>query len=235
MASDQESWAPSHRVPDGGMSAWTAPDPSLQPVVGLAGHLDLIVTERAGDWARVEAVNGWSGWVDGRRLLPTSNTPSLAATLRPAADGATCDACVVTYRDPESRGELQVFTPYTGYPIEVTLHPDCERMARMRTQRCFWRTSSKHKSVKAAPGDPLLLWFGEEEVDGLPSVSHEACALGGAFLMPDGSLKAQCIELLQGAVRCWSIRPGRRRYGMAGPRLCRPSRTRFDNPGPVVR
>jgi len=26
------------------------------------------VVERKGDWARVTASNGWSGWVDGRRL-----------------------------------------------------------------------------------------------------------------------------------------------------------------------
>jgi hypothetical protein len=40
--------------------------------VNLGGRLELVVIERAGDWARVGASNGWSGWVDGRRLVPRS-------------------------------------------------------------------------------------------------------------------------------------------------------------------
>ena len=66
------AWTPTHRVPDEGMAAWAAPDPSLPPIVTLGGRLELVVAERAGDWARVVAVNGWTGWVDGRRLVPTS-------------------------------------------------------------------------------------------------------------------------------------------------------------------
>ncbi len=64
------AWRGTHRVPDGGMAAWAAPDPAHAPMVNLGGRLELIVVERAGDWARVAAVNGWSGWVDGRRLIP---------------------------------------------------------------------------------------------------------------------------------------------------------------------
>lgn len=65
-------WTPTHRVPDQGMAAYAAPDPSLSAVVTLDGRLPLIVAERAGDWARVEADTGWTGWVDGRRLVPRS-------------------------------------------------------------------------------------------------------------------------------------------------------------------
>ena len=36
----------------------------------LSAGLDVTVAERAGDWARVVAVNGWTGWVDARRLVP---------------------------------------------------------------------------------------------------------------------------------------------------------------------
>ena len=64
------AWLPTHRVPDEGMAAWAAPDPTHAPMVNLGGRLELVVVERAGDWARVAAVNGWSGWVDGRRLVP---------------------------------------------------------------------------------------------------------------------------------------------------------------------
>jgi hypothetical protein len=36
----------------------------------LAGYLDLMVVQRVGDWARVVASNGWTGWVDARLLIP---------------------------------------------------------------------------------------------------------------------------------------------------------------------
>ena len=64
------AWAPTHAVPDGGLPAWAAPNPAVPPVVTLSAGLDVTVAERAGDWARVVAVNGWTGWVDARRLVP---------------------------------------------------------------------------------------------------------------------------------------------------------------------
>jgi RsiW-degrading membrane proteinase PrsW (M82 family) len=64
------AWTATHRAPDEGLPAWAAPDPSQPPMVALAGRLELVVVERAGDWARVTAVNGWTGWVDARRLVP---------------------------------------------------------------------------------------------------------------------------------------------------------------------
>jgi RsiW-degrading membrane proteinase PrsW (M82 family) len=63
-------WAPTHQVPSGGMRAWLAPDPARAPAAVLAGRLDVVVDGRAGEWARVRAINGWSGWVDGRLLVP---------------------------------------------------------------------------------------------------------------------------------------------------------------------
>jgi hypothetical protein len=62
------AWSPTHTVPAEGMTAWAAPDPKSQSVA-LAGGLPVAVVERAGDWAHVTASNGWSGWVDGRRLV----------------------------------------------------------------------------------------------------------------------------------------------------------------------
>ncbi len=64
------AWTPTHRAPGEGMPAWAVPNGSLNPIVTLAGGLALAVIERKGDWARVVAVNGWTGWVDGRRLVP---------------------------------------------------------------------------------------------------------------------------------------------------------------------
>ncbi|WBP91040.1 SH3 domain-containing protein [Kitasatospora cathayae] len=62
------AFRPTHRVPSGGMSAWTAPDPSLQAVTRIDARVELEILERAGDWAHIVCANGWSAWVDGRRI-----------------------------------------------------------------------------------------------------------------------------------------------------------------------
>jgi hypothetical protein len=64
-----DPWAPTHTVPGGGMDAWTDPDPSLSPVANLQARVELRVDEMRGAWARVTGSNGWTGWVDGRRLM----------------------------------------------------------------------------------------------------------------------------------------------------------------------
>jgi hypothetical protein len=63
-------WLPTHYVPREGMPAWDYPDPSRPPRVMLNAGLGLVIDGVAGDWALVRAVNGWKGWVDGRRLRP---------------------------------------------------------------------------------------------------------------------------------------------------------------------
>jgi hypothetical protein len=63
-------WLPTHYVPREGMPAWDCPDPSRPPRVMLNAGLGLVIDGVAGDWALVRAVNGWKGWVDGRRLWP---------------------------------------------------------------------------------------------------------------------------------------------------------------------
>lgn len=66
-----DHFQPTHLTPAGGLDAWR--EPAAGPVVD---HIDagvpLVVAERRGDWARVTAANGWSGWVDGRRLQERS-------------------------------------------------------------------------------------------------------------------------------------------------------------------
>jgi protease PrsW len=61
-------WTPTHLVPPEGLASWDHPDPA-RPVTPLAGNLPLAVVQRVGDWTHVSASNGWSGWVDGRRLV----------------------------------------------------------------------------------------------------------------------------------------------------------------------
>jgi RsiW-degrading membrane proteinase PrsW (M82 family) len=62
-------WAPSHVVPAGGLPAWDAPEPAREPVAILSERVELVVLSRAGAWAQVRGVNGWTGWVDGRRIV----------------------------------------------------------------------------------------------------------------------------------------------------------------------
>jgi hypothetical protein len=63
-------WAPTHRVPDGGLDCWDAPDVSRPTIAKLDPGLEVEVTERWGDWARVVCSNDWAAWVDGRLLAP---------------------------------------------------------------------------------------------------------------------------------------------------------------------
>jgi hypothetical protein len=64
---------PDQRVPVEGLPAWPIPD-GTGPATPLAGGLELQVVQRVADWAQVRASNGWTGWVDGRRLLPRTPT-----------------------------------------------------------------------------------------------------------------------------------------------------------------
>lgn len=69
------AFRPTHVVPQGGMQAWSEPDPSHEPGVELAAGTEVAVVEQRGQWARVEAVNGWSGWLDSGRLVPRPPGP----------------------------------------------------------------------------------------------------------------------------------------------------------------
>lgn len=62
-------WAPTHAVPRGGLPAWPRPDGRTPADVHLEPRVELVVAETRGDWARVAGENGWSGWVDNRRLV----------------------------------------------------------------------------------------------------------------------------------------------------------------------
>jgi hypothetical protein len=71
---------PTHVVPQDGLPAWEAPDPS-RPTVPLDALLPVRLVDRRGDWGRVICANGWSAWVDGRLLVAVPPDP-------PAAGGA---------------------------------------------------------------------------------------------------------------------------------------------------
>jgi hypothetical protein len=70
------AWAPTHHVPAEALPAYQAPMPGT-PVAMLDPSLPVMVLEHRGDWAHVRAVNGWEGWVDGRRLVSEVPEPSV--------------------------------------------------------------------------------------------------------------------------------------------------------------
>ncbi len=78
-------WVPTHRVPDGGLRAWPKPDPAVEPIATLQARVELSIAEQRGDWARVVGSNGWTGWVDLRRLQPLTRG---ATRSDPARSGA---------------------------------------------------------------------------------------------------------------------------------------------------
>lgn len=78
------AWVATHAVPAGGMSAWAEPNPELEPTASLEARVRLSIAEHRGDWAKVIGSNGWTGWVDARRLSelaePEGATPATSST-----------------------------------------------------------------------------------------------------------------------------------------------------------
>ncbi|MEU3854773.1 hypothetical protein [Streptomyces sp. NPDC029554] len=93
---------PTHVVPQHGMPAWEAPD-SARPTVDLDPLLPVQLLERQGDWGHVLCFNGWSAWVDGRRLVavpqdpPTTGGP-LTRTADPRPLLARAEDALARYR-----------------------------------------------------------------------------------------------------------------------------------------
>lgn len=67
---------PRHTVLSEALPYWQTPDSMAPPAGTLAPGLAVVVAERAGDWARVTHENGWSAWVDARRLAPSWEAPA---------------------------------------------------------------------------------------------------------------------------------------------------------------
>jgi hypothetical protein len=64
------AWNPTHLTPPSGAPAWAQPNPALPPVMMIPGNVELVLEQRAGDWAQVRAANGFAGFVDARLLIP---------------------------------------------------------------------------------------------------------------------------------------------------------------------
>ena len=81
--SEVEGFAPTHRVPDGGMPSWSTPDPAQAADGSLEGTLPVQVLEETTGWAHVRCSNGWECWVDAGRLVATDAASSTAPVPGP--------------------------------------------------------------------------------------------------------------------------------------------------------
>jgi hypothetical protein len=68
-------WKPTHRVPPEGMKARAIPVADAGDVTSLDPELAVRVVEHRGQWANVLSADGWSGWVDARKLRPETEQP----------------------------------------------------------------------------------------------------------------------------------------------------------------
>jgi hypothetical protein len=64
--------AATHTVPASGLTVWSWPDATGQPLAQLSGGTPVTAIESSPTgWIRVQLATGESGWVDGRQLIPT--------------------------------------------------------------------------------------------------------------------------------------------------------------------
>ncbi|HEV3452843.1 MAG TPA: hypothetical protein VG869_16795 [Acidimicrobiia bacterium] len=69
-------------VPVGGLPAWNDPNPALPSRAALNPGLEVqLLALRDDGWAAVLCSNGWSAWVDGRRLTPVLGADAPTADL----------------------------------------------------------------------------------------------------------------------------------------------------------
>lgn len=67
---EQLPFRPTHTVPEGGMPAWSTPDPTAPAVATLDPGLDIeLLEQRADGMANIRCSNDWTAWVDGRQLV----------------------------------------------------------------------------------------------------------------------------------------------------------------------
>lgn len=80
-------FASTHVVPDDGLDAFTQPDATAAPTARLDPRLDVAELRRWGDWSEVACSNGWTCWVDARRLVPVASPPPPPAPAGPSPAG----------------------------------------------------------------------------------------------------------------------------------------------------
>jgi hypothetical protein len=68
--SEAPSWLPTHVVPAAGAQAWMQPDGNTPVAATLEAGSRLRLLQTQGQWAQVQAQNGWVGWVDATVITP---------------------------------------------------------------------------------------------------------------------------------------------------------------------
>ena len=117
----KSDWQPTHVVVPEGAQAWGEPDPAAATAGALDPGLEVRVTEQQADgWVRILCANGWSAWVDGRRLSRVGGPPAVASPapapqlgirLRAAGPLAVIGAALVV---------LGSFLPWWSSPVSVS-------------------------------------------------------------------------------------------------------------------
>ncbi len=103
-------FTPITRTPPEGLPSWASPD-AASASAPVNGNVALEVVQRVDDWAHVRASNGWTGWVDGRRLVPLAPPPPPPpppAVLAVETSAAYLDAARAPQTVAQSQAALQV-------------------------------------------------------------------------------------------------------------------------------
>ncbi len=146
----------SHVVPPAGLAAFAEHDAAQPAVATLDPDLPVQVLDRWGDWAQIACSNGWTAWVDGRRLVDGSAAPAATAA-------AVVPTMIAHRRNPVAAGLLLLCTA----PRSVARAPAAVGMA------------AALGAVLVAVGSALPLL----SADGLPSVT--SWDTPAAFLVSD--------------------------------------------------
>jgi SH3-like domain-containing protein len=185
-ATTMMAFSPTHEVPPGGMSAWARPDPSLPAAAHLEARVQLRVDETRGAWARVTGSNGWSGWVDARRLVPLGGAPAVAAA--PSVAAAPVAAAPVYAPQPAAAYPAQAAVwqpthqvPAGGLPAWAEPDPGAAPVAQLaeRVQLRVDETRGAWARVTGSNG-----WSGWVDARRLAGLGGGGMALGGLALRP---------------------------------------------------
>ncbi|HEV3226467.1 MAG TPA: SH3 domain-containing protein [Acidimicrobiales bacterium] len=151
-----DGFGESHRVPQEGLPAWSRPDAGAPVAAMLEPGLGMqVVEQQESGWARVEFSNGWTAWVDGRRLVPvsaerfapTSRRAPLVTALVIIVALVAAGAVVVRNRNADSSARSN------GLAFEDTLPPVVVISATSRSDSTGAPvTSSGSSTSSSAPG-----------------------------------------------------------------------------------
>jgi len=71
-----KTWRPTHRVPAGGLEAWTSTEAGADPEATINAGVGVTVLRSERGWARVRCENGWEAWVDASGLVGVDEAPT---------------------------------------------------------------------------------------------------------------------------------------------------------------